>query len=385
MRILFCCYPGYGHLHPMLPLARAAIRAGHDVVFATGADVVPRVESYGFDTWTAGLSSEDVVACFNERYPDNEEMSAPERLSLVVPRMFVDIAARAMLPDLQERARDWRPDLVVAEQSAFAGAILAVSCGVPQVTHGWGPRVPMHLVDIVAPAVEALAEEHGVEGVIATSAGSPYVDICPPGLQLPGESFWAHLEPMRHEDPPVGVGDTLPAAVEALPYPDTVYVTLGTVVNTRPGIFEEILGALADLEMNVVVTVGPDEDPSRLGDQPAHVHVEQFIPQGLLLPRCRAVVAHAGAGTMLGALAHGVPQVLLPQGAEQFINAAACAMAGAAEVVTPDQLGAGAVRAALDRVLAEDRHAEAAGRLRDEIAAMPAADETLARLLEPLA
>ena len=50
MRILFTCYPGFGHLHPMRPLARAsARRAGHEVAFATGPDLAPRAQSYGFD------------------------------------------------------------------------------------------------------------------------------------------------------------------------------------------------------------------------------------------------------------------------------------------------------------------------------------------------
>ncbi len=384
MRILFTCYPGYGHLHPMLPLARAAVRDGHEVVFATGSDVPPRAQTYGFETWVVGLSSREVAARFNERHPDNDRLSAPERLPLVVPGMFVDIAARATLPDLERRVRDWRPGLIVHDQTEFAAAILGVGTGIPTVTHGWGPRVPLDLVPAVFDAVVKLAAEHGYEDPLGAAAAAPYVDICPPGLQFPGESFWTRLEPMRHEDPPVADGERLPEAVERLPHGETLYVTLGTVVNTRPGVFEEILAGLADLEMNVVVTVGPDEDPARLGEQPHHVHVAQFISQGLLLPRCRAVLAHAGAGTMLGALSHGVPQVLLPQGAEQFVNAAACAMAGAAEVVPPDQLDAATVRGALDRVLAEDSYAAAARRLQAEIAEMPAADETLARLLQPL-
>jgi MGT family glycosyltransferase len=154
------------------------------------------------------------------------------------------------------------------------------------------------------------------------------------------------------------------------------------VVNKSEGVFETVLEGLADVESHIVVTVGPDVDPARLGPQPDNVFVERFIPQALLLPRCRAVVAHAGAGTMLGALAHGVPQVLLPHGAEQFLNAAACAHAGAALVLDPDEIGAGAVRSALARVLEEDGFARAARGLQQEIAAMPTADEALAAIAD---
>ena len=59
--------------------------------------------------------------------------------------------------------------------------------------------------------------------------------------------------------------------------------------------------------MLVVVTVGRRNDPSALGPQPANVAVHQYIPQATLLPHCQAAVIHGGDGTMLGALAAGLP------------------------------------------------------------------------------
>ena len=55
-----------------------------------------------------------------------------------------------------------------------------------------------------------------------------------------------------------------------------------------------------------------------LGSLPGNVHVSRVIPQSLLLPRCSAVVSHGGSGTLLAALAHGLPQVCLPQAADQL-------------------------------------------------------------------
>jgi MGT family glycosyltransferase len=185
---------------------------------------------------------------------------------------------------------------------------------------------------------------------------------------------------VRHEDPRPGPGEELDGALDRLPHRDSVYVTLGTVVNKLPGVFEAMLAALDGIDVNAIVTVGPDVDPERLGPQPPHVLVERYIPQALVLPRCRAVVAHAGAGTMLGALAYGVPQVLLPHGAEQHLNAEVCRRAGAALVLAPGEVDASAIGAALLRVLGEPGFKDAAGRLRDEIAAMPAADDALPAL-----
>ena len=74
-----------------------------------------------------------------------------------------------------------------------------------------------------------------------------------------------------------------------------------------------------------MVTTGPGVDPAGLGAQPPNVLVRQFLPQAAVLPVCDVLVSHADAGTMLGGLCHGLPQVCLPMVAEQPLNAAALA------------------------------------------------------------
>src|SRR6185436_14858228 len=54
VRVLFCSGPLYGHVNSMLPLALAAHRSGHEVVFATGAGLVAHVERYGLEAWEVG-------------------------------------------------------------------------------------------------------------------------------------------------------------------------------------------------------------------------------------------------------------------------------------------------------------------------------------------
>jgi UDP-N-acetylglucosamine:LPS N-acetylglucosamine transferase len=117
---------------------------------------------------------------------------------------------------------------------------------------------------------------------------------------------------------------------------------------------------------NVVVTIGEQNDVSSLGQQPANVHVERWLPLPLLLPRCTAAVCHAGSGTTLAALGAGLPLLLLPQGADQFQNAAACARAGVARVITPDAFSAESVAAELANLVCDARYRLAAQRVRGE-------------------
>jgi hypothetical protein len=207
-------------------------------------------------------------------------------------------SARSRVAPLLARFARWQPDLVVHEQSELAAPIVAALCGVPAVLHGWGPTLPASLIEGGAAALDALGRSFGVEDVSAAVRSSTYVDVCPPGLQLPGVAGWSDVVRLR----PCSAGSPHTA-------PDSVYVTLGTVVNKVPGVLETLVAGVSALGVKAIVTVGPDVDPARLGPVLAHVRVERYVAQELVLPRCRAVVSHAGAGTTLGALAHGLPQV----------------------------------------------------------------------------
>ena len=155
---------------------------------------------------------------------------------------------------------------------------------------------------------------------------------------------------------------------------------LGTIFNDLPR-FRLVLDAVADLDCNVIVTVGRNNDPAALEPLPDNAIVERYIPQAQVLPHCNLIVGHGGSGSMFAALAHGLPQLLLPQGADQFDNANACVAAGAARMLMPAQLTADAVRAETS-ILVDDRsYGERASEIADEIAAMPSAADVASLLV----
>jgi MGT family glycosyltransferase len=162
-----------------------------------------------------------------------------------------------------------------------------------------------------------------------------------------------------------------------------IYVTFGTVNNAAAAL-RTAAAAVKGLDALIVVTVGANQDPAVLGSLPGNVHVSRFIPQSLLLPRCSAVVSHGGSGTLLAALAHGLPQVCLPQAADQFRNADACASASAGIALRGEAATESAIGEAICRILAEPEFREGARKVQAEIATMPSA-EMVAETLEQLA
>ena len=101
-----------------------------------------------------------------------------------------------------------------------------------------------------------------------------------------------------------------------------------------------------------------------------------------MLPLASAVVSHTGSGTMLGALASGLPQVCLPRGADQFANADRVQSIGAGVRLLPDDVTAESLRAAVTAVLDDPAYARAAAAVKAEIAAMPSAAEVLDDLVD---
>jgi UDP:flavonoid glycosyltransferase YjiC (YdhE family) len=95
------------------------------------------------------------------------------------------------------------------------------------------------------------------------------------------------------------------------------------------------------------------------------------VPQADLLPHVDVVVHHCGSGTTLGALTVGAPQLILPQGADQFANAEALCAAGAALCLLPDELSVDAIADHARKLLPCHRHTDhrdAARAIAEEIA-----------------
>ena len=373
MRILLSTTPLDGHFRPLLPLARALQAAGHELAVATEASWHPHVVAEGFDALPAGRPHAEALAHLGRFREEIQALPEGERRPHLFTRIFAEAHATAKLPELLDVARAWRPDAIVYESGDLAAPAVAAALGLRAANHSFGVMVPFAAVERAADHMAPLWRSVGAEpdGHAGAFRGL-YVDLSPPSF--------AWEQPLGDS---IRLGH-MPAASQAVPdWLDTleqplVYVTLGTVFN-RPEVFRPLLDGL-DGSVSALVTTGRNVDPESLGSWSTNVRVERFVPQAHVLPRCAAVVAHAGSGSVLGALAHGLPLVLVPQGADQFDNAARCAAAGAAIVIRPEELTADAVRLALRRILDEPSFAEAARGVQAEIAAMPTVEEVAARL-----
>lgn len=376
MRILIGSWPGYGHLLPMVPLVRAAQAAGHEVLVTTGPDLHPHLEQLGVPAHRSGLT----LAESYQQLPEGIRVSElpPEEQPIFAAQHLFGAGAVHRARDVLVLIDRWRPDLVVHDTLELGSATAAVMTGIPHVTHGYGPTVPRSADFAVA--IGSTIAAAGLADPIPDVLGATYLDICPPSARGPEPNPWPTRLPLR---PSAGEhdGGDLGVDLSSLPHERTVYVTLGTIMNQAADVFRAVIEGCTRHPVNLLVTTGPGLDPDQLGPLPAAVRTAPFLPQAAVLPRCSAVVSHAGAGTMLGALCHGLPQLCLPQGTDQPSNTAALLPTGAALALWPGEVTADAVTDALRRLLDDGSFRAAAEGLRREIEEMPAADAVLDQLL----
>jgi len=370
MRILITSTPGAGHIHPLVPVASALRDRGHDVLWATAADGCPRVDRYGFRTIVAGMETHERRAIFRRDGPDLLTLPPRERRLAMMPGLFGRAAAPRMRADLVPIVDDFKPDVVVHDLAEFAGPPVAASRGIAHVTVAFSGMLSERLHELV---VESVADVWAAEGLpVPDRAGlydHLYLHPFPPALgPTPAGGTVRSVRPLNFDgatpserpDWTAALGSERPA----------VYVTFGTEAS-MPKPWRLVLDAVAGAEVDVVATLGDAGDTEALGPIPANVRTEKYVPQTFVLDRVRAVLSHGGAGTLVAAAMHGVPQLCVPLGADQWDNADALTASGAGLTVEPDQRDPATMLAMLGRVLDEPHFATCAQGLGAEFGALP--------------
>jgi len=382
MRILFSFVGGPGHFEPMVPIARAAQIAGHTVAVACAPSLVPVVESQGLTALGVGPSGQSADS---KRLPLRPVDIAREERDL--RERFARWAARLRAAEVLVLSSKWRPEVMVADEVDFGSMLAAEVLSVPYATVLVIAAGTLARREVVGPSLEILRAEYGLPADPDFTAPSRYLALCPfpPALRDPiAPPLPATTHLFRAVD---GDGRELADRPrgDRLAAPPNVYFTLGTEFNVESGdLFTRVIAGLRELPINVLVTVGRQLDPGELGRQPPNVQVERYVPQAQALSWADLVVFHGGSGTLTGALAHGLPMVMVAIGADQPANASRCRALGLGVTLNSFRATPAAVREATTRVLTEPSFRQAAGRLRTAMARQPD-PATAVTLLERLA
>jgi UDP:flavonoid glycosyltransferase YjiC (YdhE family) len=381
MRALFASTRGAGHFNPIVPFARAFECGGHEVLFAGPPALSEAVEGAGFEFWQFDPPPEDELGAIWARVP---ELPPEEANDVVVREIFGRLNTTAALPRLCEACEEWRPDVVVRDPNEYGSALAAELYGVPHARVAIGLASTEELgLGIAASAIDPIRRELGLPSDPAADVlrRSPYLSLFPATLDEGLQPDTQRFRDPAWEEPPGELPDWWPARADE----PLVYVTFGSVAGSFPQalpVYGVALEAVADLPVRVLLTVGRELDLDALPPSPDNVRIERWVPQQDVLGHAATAVVHGGSGSTLGALAAGVPLVVVPLFADQPQNARRVAEVGAGMAVEPNrddvEATVGPLREAIRSVLDEPSYGERARALADELRAQRAVDDVLA-------
>nr|WP_246361005.1 nucleotide disphospho-sugar-binding domain-containing protein [Haloechinothrix aidingensis] len=304
---MFVVPPFARHIRPTVGVAGELATRGHDVAWVGEADALATV--------LPGWARVHGCAAAPVR-PRPDRLGGSDAVQHLWERVLVPIT-ETMVSGVENAVLAERPDVLVADQQAFAGALVAERMGIPWATsaassaeltgpRGYSPQVR----DWVRGHLDALRARFGDAARTGDVRFSPYLVLAFTSPALAGDRVASDVVqfvgPVRRER--TGPTDFPWQSIDG-EHP-LVYITLGAVGGAASERFlAECVRALrARPRMRAVIA-----DPAgALGEVPGNVVVRDRVPQRELLDHADVVLCHGGHGTVCEALSRGLPLVVAP-------------------------------------------------------------------------
>ncbi len=346
--------PLVGHVNPAVGVAAALTGRGHQVAWAGQPQIIRRLAGPGVEVYPCAVPDD-----LAER---DASLKGPAAFRFLWEEFLIPLAD-AMAPGVRAAIGRFRPQVVVADQQAVAGGLVADGLGLPWVTSA---TTSAELVDPLAgmPKVVSWLEDllgglrRRIDGGPADPRMSPHGVLAFTTRELLGlVPLPAHVRL---------VGPSIAGRTSTVDFPwswldpatPTVLVTLGTANADAAGDFLNAAAkAMSDFGDVQTVIADPGEVVRQVRDK---VLVVPQVPQMALLERVDAVVCHAGHNTVCESLWHGVPLVVAPIRDDQPIVAGQVVDAGAGVRLRFGRVNPARIRAAVEGVLGDPGHRSAA-------------------------
>ncbi|MBE9100936.1 glycosyltransferase [Vacuolonema iberomarrocanum] len=387
------CLGATGHLNTMFPLGRELQRRGHPVTLFTASEVQSKVEAAGFDFYDVYSQVDEAR---QKQQPQAEEVGLFVNLKNI--RYTLTLFAHHAETRLQKAPsaiRERGVDALIVDLSVFEGGTIADSLGLPYVTmccmlpfyqdpaippiptawqyeSAWWAqfrnRMAYSVVNVMAqPVLNVISRYRRKRDLPAYShPNDVFSKLAIITRHIPEFEFPRQLPPHFHFTGSFHQAiarEPIAFPFEQLNDKPLIYASMGTVQNRFGDVFQTIAAACADLNAQLVISLGGRLEPELFSDLPGNPLVVKYAPQLELLQRASLNITHAGLNTTLESLSYGVPMVAIPVTDDQPGVAARIVWTGAGELVKLSQLTVSNLRGAIERVLTEDTYKQNAVRL----------------------
>jgi MGT family glycosyltransferase len=381
-RFLFVVPPFEGHINPTISVARQLLLRDHAVAWVGHPSVVRPLLPAEANLFELG---EETLADVSRAQERSVRVHGLESIKFTYEDVLLPLA-RSMIPAVRVAAQEFRPDIMVCDQQAFAGAIVARQLALPWASFVTTSAAIFDSLQVLPKVREwrdarfaELERENGLQELTPAEL-SPFLVIVFSTAALVGDvSIPAncHFVGPSISDRP----GTCAFPWDWLTDVPRILVTLGTVNVIRgDAFFKCAIEAFRGRELQIIM-VAPD---SFAASAPTNVLIRPRIPQLEVLNHVQAVVCHGGHNTVCEALARGLPLVLTPIKDDQPTVAGQVVNAGAGIRLKFRRLTAMDLREAVQHILEKKEFRQAATRIGESFAKAGGAAQA-ANLLERLA
>jgi UDP:flavonoid glycosyltransferase YjiC (YdhE family) len=362
-RFLIATWDGAGNLAPTLGIARRLVDRGHDVRLMGHRTIAERCGDVG--TRFIPLSQGELW----------DAMDDPGDFEAEIRLLIDELSFSSTIPDDLAKELDREPaDAVMLDCMLFTAIDVALASGSPTAALFHTPYTIFRggpLVEMFAPGM-AIANEHRAElGLPTVERLGDIHDACACAIvaapkefepDIPDAANVLRIGPVLDAPPLCCDVDEVNVPAGSTPL---VLVSLSTSEQGQADLLQRCVDAVAQLPVNAIVTTGPAIDPASV-TAGANTQVARYVPHTEILPSASLVITHAGFGTTMAALGHGVPLLCTPMGRDQFFNAERIQDLGAGRMLIPD-VDSDAIALAAKTILADSRFTAKAKRMADAI------------------
>lgn len=364
MKIAFFCIPAYGHTNPTLEVVKELVKRGNEVRYYSYDVMQDRIEATG----AKFISCDKYDPQMDLKPEDAERISTDIAFST---KLLVNMTL-AMDDAVISEMKLWKPDCIVADSMAMWGKLAAIKLGVPFMSSTTTFAFNQYSAKIMKQSASQLfkmlfsipkanqqlkrLKDKGypvknILSIVQNDNDTNTIVYTSMEFQPCSETF---SDKYTFVGPSIRTTEHVPEKSEG----KTIYISLGTVMNTRPDFYRNCIRAFAQSEYNVIMSIGTETAIESLGIIPNNFTVAQSVNQIEVLQKADVFLTHCGMNSVNEALYYGVPLVLFPQTTEQGGVAYRVNELGAGAYIEDDSIEN--IKSSILKVLENDAYRRAA-------------------------
>lgn len=322
-KIAFFSIPAHGHTNPTIPVVAELVKRGHQVCYYSFLEFQEKIEAAGAR----------FIAC-DEYLPQISQKELDRKAGKDFAALIEMVADTTIALDKKvcKELREIKPDCIVSDSLCFWGKLFAEKLEIPYICSTTTFAFNQHTAKLM---------KRSVKEIWKMIVGMPRINKRIKMLRNYGYKIKSFVSIVQNDNEtdtivytskkfqPMAdtfseryafVGPSIRKSTSAQTDKNdrnTVYISLGTVLNQNRHFYQYCIKAFGNTDYDVLMAVGKKTDIPSLGNVPENFTVKKFVDQISILQAADVFISHSGMNSVSESLYFGVPMVLFPQHSEQ--------------------------------------------------------------------